>query len=393
MFKSTTVSSCINIYHNSSTLKLKTNQTSITNSNFNNHHYKHDHTKDSKYKVLREKINVISSEYEQKELVKKVVQVKNYYSTMSSGSENYPSNKRSILSGLVIDLTHDVDDNSVDLSRIDNIYLNEISSINVSDTSDDEDVPILKNTCFSPISIEDNSLIDLTINPSCVIEIDRDHKNTQTLGKDADTIVVDMGYPIGMTHDCGDKPRIEEVDNISIQDSSSYDNDSSSDESCVITHVSQDASSSICGRKNVQTTNMNNIDCQSCKTTNDFKQDGVGDYMSLRSNDVNVNHSSESCLDFSSFEDDIDDIHSVIYINPSTPKELHTEVRAISSDSDDSIDVNIFTEIERNSDLEMNIQRVKHVLSNWLSNLGKQVSSEKIHQIAVLFLKLAKRCD
>lgn len=316
----------------------------------------------SKGKSVDENQNVLPSSTLGDLLMKKVISIEH-----SILKENSCSNDEDVPNIDNSSWTEVLDTNFVDVSKIDETSLNEISNMISSN-----DMLIDENLRLSPISMEDNFSRDST--PTLVIDTDDEptYDNIVEKEKDADTSLVEMDISSDLSSDHGDELHKGVVEYISIQDSFSYDDDSSSDESCVITGICKGNACEI--EKGQEPTDNN------------------GSTTSILLNDNN-SYSSESCLDCLSLEDDI---QSVISIN-SPICEDHLDTFNISSDSsvstDSNIDESIFTEFTEIPDSERNIKAAEKTLSNWLSKTGKQVSQERVHEIALLFMKLAEKSE
>lgn len=138
-------------------------------------------------KNIVEKQSSISSKYEKRICKKTSPKLRPNNKSNSSRGEYYPNNFSLIPSCPVVDLTEDLNENFVDIDSIDNISLNEFFSINLSNISDDENVPMDENKNSSPAYV-----IELTSEPEPTNRFD----NENIYLKDADTNL--LSHPVVM---------------------------------------------------------------------------------------------------------------------------------------------------------------------------------------------------
>lgn len=356
---------------------LKKDITTTTSQTYNKRPYNFRRS-DPKSKSVDENENVVPTPTLGDLLLTKVLK-KKVFGTFSN-VEDVPKLNNRIPSDVHSPMPEVLDSNFVDVSSIDRTSLNEISNMIASEDTMSCD----ENLRLSPISTEDN--FSPLSDPSLVIDTDDEpnydndptyfnepaYDNNLEEEKDADTSVVEMDISSESFSDHESHSGV--VEYISVQDSFSYDDDTSSDESCVVTGV---------GKATTSSANEVHIDCGIDTCRDDTRSNSSTISITLSDNE---SYSSASCLDLNLDDDN----QSVIHLESPTSEE--NDVLNISSDSmDETIDESIFTESGQIPDSDNNIKAAENTLSKWLSKTGKQVSQEQIHQIVSLFMKVAEK--
>ncbi|KAL5288452.1 hypothetical protein ACFFRR_008968 [Megaselia abdita] len=226
---------------------------------------------------------------------------------------------------------------------------------------------ILNKTCtydnsseLINVSSEDN----LSLNYSCVSSVD----SSNSLDKYIDEISSIDSFSLSNLSSISISPRLSSV---SIEETVPED-ESSKTTKCSDPEVILDAD-----------TVLVDMDISSESSMHEDRSEDV-DFISI------------SIQELFSTDDDSDSNKSCLVIDSSVEEE-HEDTSFISDDSIDSncliVDESVF---ENNVELAHSaeyLEEAKNKLSDWLKKNGKQVSQEKIHEIAVLYLKLAEKCD